>query len=194
MTGSRRKILKLIFKTVWKRRLKWILNDFFVAVRNNNGRRDKPGLAADGQIKELRVCAGWRWRSALQLLRKVNEEKGKGAAKEPNMRRCELEREVNPRWVVGERCCGGCVPCSMFCEKRPHSWQSLAHEGLLAVWMGWSGHSHALSHPSTPTYQPRSWPVAIYVYLSVGRWEWRSKLAVEQAHMAWGLHSYLWSH
>ena len=154
MTGSRRKILKLIFKTVWKRRLKWILNDFFGAVRNNNGGRDKPGLAADGRIKELRICAGWRWSSALQLLRNVNEEKGKEAAREPNMRRYELERGVNPRWVVGERCCGGCVPCSMFCEKRPHSWQSPAREGLLTVWTVRSGHSHALSTPQPPPISP----------------------------------------
>ena len=108
MTGSRRKILKLIFKTVWKRRLKWILSDFFGAVRNNNGRRDKPGLAADGRIKELRVCAGWRWSSALQLLRNMNEEKGEEAAREPKMSRYELEGEVNPCWVVGERYCGEC--------------------------------------------------------------------------------------
>lgn len=187
MTGSRRKILKLIFKTVWKRRLKWILSDFFGAVRNNNGRRDKPGLAADGRIKEFRVRTDWRWSSALQLLRNVNGEKGKEAAEEPNMRSMSWKGKGSRAGLLGKR-------CSVFCGERPHSWQSLAHEVLLAVWMDRSGHIHSLNNPQPPTHQPMSRPVAVYIYLSVGRWEWGSKLAVEQAHMAWGLHSYLWSH
>lgn len=158
MTGSRRNIFKLIFKTVWKRRLNWILSDFFGAVRNNNGRRDKPRLAADGGIREFSVSADWRGSSALQFLRNVNEQKGEEAAQEPNMSRYALEWGEEKMWHLPLECqergtvMSVCRALSSVRIRDPIP-GGACHTGCPRSGNGLSGHIHPLSHPP---HHPRS--------------------------------------
>jgi len=82
----------------------------------------------------------------------MNEEKGEEAAREPKMSRYELEGEVNPCWVVGERYCGVCrALCSV--RRDPIPGRAWCMRG--SSQRGWASQDTSILSP-TPQSLPTS--------------------------------------